>query len=266
MRPKKKRGGRTGGSRGIYLLPNLLTSASLFCGFFAVIAAIQGRLESAATAILLSCVFDALDGKVARFTRSTTHFGMEYDSLSDLVAFGVAPGILAYQWVLHGFGRLGWIASFMYVICGALRLARFNVQKSNHDPRYFRGLPIPGAAAFIAALLLFTEAFERSPRSAEGGMIIMMYVLSFLMVSTIEYPSFKELDLTGQKPFNVLVGIILVLLLIVYKPAILLFPALLCYLILGPVTMFYRLRKKRRTADPLADGLLAPERAGDVKK
>jgi len=251
MESKRKKRPKRTGKRGIYILPNLFTSASLFSGFFAIIAAIQGRYETAAIAILISCVFDGLDGKIARLTHSTSLFGTEYDSLSDLVAFGVAPGILAFQWALEPFGRLGWLACFMYVICGALRLARFNVQKDRVSPNFFKGLPIPAAACFIASLVLFTTAVGGLPQLKHIVIIILVYILSFLMVSSIRYPSFKEFELKKQKPFNVLVATILVLVVVAYKPKIMLFFIIVTYLLSGPAITLYRLRKKRTTEDTL---------------
>jgi CDP-diacylglycerol--serine O-phosphatidyltransferase len=245
MKSKRKRRSRRSGKRGIYILPNLFTSASLFGGFFAIIAAIQGRYETAAIAILISCVFDGLDGKIARLTHSTSLFGTEYDSLSDLVAFGVAPGILAFQWALEPFGRLGWLACFMYVICGALRLARFNVQKNQVEASFFKGLPIPAAACFIASLILFTTAVGGMPESRHILIIVLVYILSFLMVSSIRYPSFKEFELKKQKPFNVLVATILMFMVVAYKPKIMLFFILIVYILSGPAITLYRLRKKR---------------------
>ena len=251
MKPRRKKRPKKTGKRGIFILPNLFTSANLFCGFFAIIAAIQGRFETAAIAILIACVFDGLDGKIARLTHSTSHFGTEYDSLSDLVTFGVAPGILAFQWALEPFGRLGWLACFMFVICGALRLARFNVQKNTVEANYFKGLPIPAAASFIASLILFTTALGGLPESRHIMIIILVYVLSFLMVSTIQYPSFKEFELRKQKPFNALVAIILVFIVVAYKPKIMLFFILAMYILLGPAMTLYRLRKRRAMGEPL---------------
>ncbi|NQU12855.1 MAG: CDP-diacylglycerol--serine O-phosphatidyltransferase [Desulfobacteraceae bacterium] len=249
-RRRKKRSRRTG-KRGIYILPNLFTSASLFGGFFAIIAAIQGRYETAAIAILISCVFDGLDGKVARLTHSTSLFGSEYDSLSDLVTFGVAPGILVFQWALEPFGRLGWLACFVFVICGALRLARFNVQKNSVEANFFKGLPIPAAASFIASLVLFTTALGGLPGSRHVVIIVLVYILSFMMVSSIRYFSFKEFELKKQKPFNVLVAIILILIVVAYKPKIMLFLILTAYILSGPAITLYRHRKKRAMEDIL---------------
>lgn len=248
MRSRRKRRPKKTGRKGIYILPNLFTSAALFGGFYAIIAAIQGRYEAAAIAIIIAGVFDGLDGRVARFTHATSHFGIEYDSLSDLVAFGVAPGVLAFLWALEPFGRLGWLAAFVYVICGALRLARFNVKKSSLEANYFKGLPVPAAAAFIAALILFSSAVGGIPENKPIIIIFIVYLLSFLMVSTIDYLSFKEFDIRNRKPFNVLVSIILVCILIAYKPKIMLFFILLAYILSGPAITLYRKYGKRSRA------------------
>ena len=191
MKQKRKRGYRAPGRKGIYILPNLFTSASLFGGFYAIIASIQGRYEAAAIAIIISAVLDCLDGRVARFTGTASHFGIEYDSLSDLVAFGVAPAILAFLWALEPFKRLGWLAACLYVICGALRLARFNVEKSSSDSSYFKGLPIPAAAICISSMVLFAADINSMSEIRHKIIIFMIYFLSFLMVSSLRYYSFK---------------------------------------------------------------------------
>lgn len=248
MRSRRDKDHRKTNKKRIYVLPNLFTSASLFGGFYAIIATINGRFETAAIAILISCVFDALDGKIARFTHTTSQFGAEYDSLSDLVAFGVAPGLLAFQWALEPFGRLGWLASFMYVICAALRLARFNVQQESSDANYFKGLPVPGAASFIASLILFISAMDGLNGSKHILVIILMYLLSFLMVSSLDYLSFKSFNLRKQN-LNVLVGFILILMVIAYKPKFMLFFVLVSYIFSGPVITIYRFHKKRSLAN-----------------
>ncbi len=153
--------------RGVYLLPNLITSGSLFGGFYAIVAAMDGRFYAAAWAILVSMILDGLDGRVARMTKTTSGFGVQYDSLADLVAFGVAPGILAYLWALKDFKQFGWAAAFLFVVCGALRLARFNVQQGSFDPRYFNGLPIPAAAMMVATTVAFYhEMGEMAPQGS----------------------------------------------------------------------------------------------------
>jgi CDP-diacylglycerol--serine O-phosphatidyltransferase len=245
MKRKRKKRTTKKERKGIYVLPNLFTSASLFGGFYAIIASIQGRYEAAAIAIVISCVFDGLDGRIARITRTTSLFGKEYDSLSDLVAFGVAPGILAFQWGLHAFGRLGWLAAFMYVICGALRLARFNVQKNTLDVNCFKGLPIPSAACFIASVILLTSALSGIEKYKSMLIIVMIYTLSFLMVSSVDYLNFKKFDIRNQKPFNVLVSIILIFLVIAYRPKIMLFVIMLLYVLSGPVVSLYRFHGRR---------------------
>jgi CDP-diacylglycerol--serine O-phosphatidyltransferase len=173
--------------------------------------------------------------------------------LSDLVTFGVAPGVLAFQWALEPFGRLGWLACFMYVICGALRLARFNVQKNSLEANYFKGLPIPAAAGFIASLILLTTVFGGLPESRHILIIVLIYILSFLMVSTINYLSFKELELRKQKPFNVLVAVILMLMVIAYKPKIMLFLISAIYVVSGPVITMHRFKKKRAITSDLSE-------------
>jgi CDP-diacylglycerol--serine O-phosphatidyltransferase len=244
MRGRRKKRFRDKRRKSIYILPNLFTAASLFCGFYAIISAMGERYEAAAVAIFVSGLLDGLDGRVARLTRSTSQFGVEFDSLADLVAFGVAPAILAFQWALAPFGRLGWLAAFMYVVCGALRLARFNVQKSVEDVSYFKGLPIPAAACLIASLVLFVSFWEGELEARSYAILVMIYGLSFFMVSTIPYYSFKKLDFKRYKPFNVLVSIILMALVIAYKPMVMLFLIMLLYTLSGPTVTFYRLYRR----------------------
>ena len=254
MRVKKTNRSRRRNKKGIYILPNLFTSCSLFGGFYAIIATIQGRFEAAAIAILISSLFDGLDGKIARFTDTTSKFGAEYDSLSDLVAFGVAPGLLAFEWSLEPFGRFGWLAVFLYIICGALRLARFNVQKSTLESRHFKGLPIPGAAIFIATFVLFINSMGGFAQHQYSIIIGIMYLLSFLMVSTIDYFSFKGLGLFKRKPFNALVATILLFIVVAYKPALMLFLCSIMYVASGPIVMLYHLvRRSPKAARGNAD-------------
>ena len=243
--------------KGIYILPNLFTSCSLFGGFYAIIAAIQGRYDAAAIAILISALFDGLDGKIARFTNATSQFGAEYDSLSDLVAFGVAPGLLVFEWSLEPFGRFGWLAVFLYIICGALRLARFNIQKNNLESRHFKGLPIPGAAIFIATLVLFMNSLGGLSENKHAVIISTIYLLSFLMVSTIDYLGFKELELFKQKPFNVLVATVLVFTVVAYKPPLMLFLFSTMYVISGPAITVYQ-RARRLAKAPISTRNSAP--------
>lgn len=250
--------------KGIYLLPNLFTSASLFGGFYSIIATIQGRYEAAAVAIMISALFDGLDGRIARLTHTTSDFGVEYDSLADLIAFGVAPGILSFKWALEPFGRLGWLAAFMYVICGALRLARFNVQKNTAEPNYFRGLPVPAAACLISSCILFVEEVGGILESKPVLILSLIYILSFLMVSTVHYFSFKKFEIKDRKPFNVLVSVILICIVIAYKPTLMLFLIMLSYLFSGPAYTVYRFYGRRFAARKSGiEGIKENER-GDI--
>jgi len=255
MKLKTRNRAKSSNKKGIYILPNLFTSCSLFGGFYAIIAAIQGSFEAAAIAILVSALLDGLDGKIARFTNTTSKFGAEYDSLSDLVAFGVAPGLLAFQWVLKPFGRFGWLAVFLYLICGALRLARFNIQKSTLESQHFKGLPIPGAAIFIATLVLFIRSIGGPARYQAIMLIITMYLLAFLMVSTLDYFSFKGLGLFKRRPFNALVATILLFVVVAYKPALMLFLFSSVYVFSGPAMMLYhRVRRSTKAVRSLKEG------------
>jgi len=200
--------------RGIYLLPNLVTTAALFCGFYAIVAAIDGRFAAAANAILLAGVFDGIDGKIARLTHSQSAFGIQYDSLSDLTSFGLAPGLLVYLWALSQFHRIGWLAAFLYVACAALRLARFNIQVDEDDKRYFRGLPTPAAAAVLATTVLFYHQVQLllgHPQVVGRPVwfVAVAYGVAFLMVSNIRYRSFKDIDLRSRYHFKVLLSLVL---------------------------------------------------------
>lgn len=222
--------------KGTYIVPNLFTTANLLSGFFGIVSAIDGKFEKAAIAILVSCVFDILDGKVARFTRATSRFGVEYDSLADLVAFGVTPGLLMYLWALRPFGQIGWLAAFLFVTCGALRLARFNVQTDTASKKYFVGLPIPGAASVVATTLLFVEHMEFAlPPWAGVFMLVATYVLGFLMVSTVPYNSFKDFEIIKAKPLPVLFVVVAGVTIVAVNPGLMLFLMLMVYLVSGPV-------------------------------
>jgi len=251
--------------KGIYILPNLFTTCSLFCGCYAIIAATQGRYDAAAVAILISSLLDGLDGKIARFTNTTSQFGIEYDSLADLVAFGVAPGVLVFEWSLEPLGRFGWLAVFLFVACGALRLARFNIQKGNRESHHFKGLPIPGAGVFIATAVLFLNSLGDSSEHRPILFVSAMYILSFLMVSTIEYLSFKGMDLFRRKPFNTLVATILVFVVVAYKPVLMLFLLSSLYVLSGPAQSLYRLiHSKVRARKPLISS--SPDRGEEGLK
>jgi CDP-diacylglycerol---serine O-phosphatidyltransferase len=230
--------------QGIYILPNLFTTGNLFCGFFAIAAAVNYQFKTAAVAILVSCLFDILDGKVARLTNSQSRFGVEYDSLADLVAFGVAPAVVMYLWALQPFGRLGWVAAFLFVACGALRLARFNVQVNSVSKKYFVGLPIPGAACMVATTVLFLYYLGESGPTKHFLLLAMTYLLGFLMVSTVPYNSFKEFNRVERMPFRSLFLAILVLSVVAAQPAVMLFTLMALYLVSGPLEYLWKLAKR----------------------
>jgi CDP-diacylglycerol--serine O-phosphatidyltransferase len=254
---RKKRSNRNKRQRGIYVLPNLLTSANLFCGFYAIVAATQGHFLKGAIAIMIAAIFDGLDGKIARVTRTVSRFGLEYDSLSDAISFGVAPGILVYLWALQPFGRLGWLAALLFVACGTLRLARFNTQVNVIGSDYFNGLPIPAAAFMISATVLLLHRFGGTEPTKHVTILIMIYLLSFLMVSTIKYYSFKQVELFKKMKFNMLVIVVLLFIVIAAEPSITCFLIMLCYVLSGPfITMW--LRKKRQSEAAAGEELNTP--------
>lgn len=218
----------------IYVLPNLITTLNMFFGFFALIYAIRQEYKWAAYAIVGAAVFDLLDGRVARMTRSTSKFGAEYDSLCDVISFGVAPGVLLYLWALQPFGRIGWLVSFLYTACGALRLARFNVQANIVEKNYFQGLPIPMAAGIVASSVLAWDDLGWDPQ--QSYMLLSMTVLlAFVMVSTFRYRSFKDLDLRERLPFWYLVIGVGVFAVIAIRPEVMLFVLFMTYAALGAV-------------------------------
>jgi CDP-diacylglycerol--serine O-phosphatidyltransferase len=216
----------------IYILPNIFTTGNMFFGFFSMVQSLAGNYVVAAYAIVGSAVFDLLDGRVARMTHSTSKFGMEYDSLSDLVSFGVAPAILLYTWALKPFDRIGWLACFMYMACGALRLARFNVQVATVEKRFFQGLPIPMAAGIVATSVTAAQSAGIDPHR-NIYVLAMAILLGFVMVSNFRYRSFKELDFRQRKPFYVLIAGLCVIVFIAVKPEVHLFIAFITYAVLG---------------------------------
>lgn len=221
--------------KGVYVLPNLITTAGLFCGFYSIIASLRGDFLIAAIAIMAANVFDVLDGRLARLTNTTSRFGIEYDSLCDLVAFGVAPGILVYTWALAPWGTFGWLAASLYVTCGALRLARFNVQLDNVEKRHFIGLPIPAAAEVVASTVILYYFFGGEGATYRHLIILLMvYALAGLMVSNIRYFSFKEIYIHRRQPFWVLVVVIVALKLFIAEPQVCLFATFMLYAASGP--------------------------------
>ena len=224
---KNKEGKRR---RGVHLIPNILTTGNLFSGLAAVVLVFHGRFEAAAIAILIAMIFDVLDGTSARLTDSTSEFGIEYDSLSDLISFGLAPGFLIYAWALKSPGMLGAAVMFAYVACGALRLARFNVMGSSGDNRYFTGLPIPAAAGFIATFYIFDHHIWQMPEQVRPYVVIALSLLmSFLMVSTVKYRSVKQLKIQGHLHFMYLVWAVLILVSVMAYPQLMLFMICVAY-------------------------------------
>lgn len=229
--------------RGIYLLPNLFTTASLFSGFYAIVAAMNGNFDNAAIAIFISMILDGLDGRVARMTNTQSAFGAEYDSLVDMVAFGVAPALVAFTMNLQTLGNVGWIATFIYVAGAALRLARFNTQMDIVDKKYFIGLPSPSAAAIVAGFVWATHTYEQS--MALTLLTVVVVALSgILMVSNVKYYSFKELDMKRSVPFTALLVMVLVFAVIALEPSLILFGAFMLYVLSGPVNALIRYKKK----------------------
>jgi CDP-diacylglycerol--serine O-phosphatidyltransferase len=239
-RRRKKRDRRR--FRGVFLIPNLITTGALFSGFYAIVAAMDGRFHAAAWAIFIALVLDGLDGRIARLTHSTSGFGVQYDSLADLVSFGVAPALLVYLWALKPYHQFGWVAAFLFVVCGALRLARFNVQQGSIDPRYFNGLPIPAAAMLIATSVAFYYEIGEWAPEKHIYILVTIYVLSFLMVSNVKYISFKKVELFRRHPFHTLVGLVLVFVVIAAAPDIMGFIAMVIYVSSGVIStiMYYR--------------------------
>lgn len=250
-RDRKQRRRRTNSIRkGVYILPNLFTAGSLFCGFFSLVRTLQEDFYAAAILILVAGFLDGIDGKIARYTNTSTRFGLEFDSLADVISFGVAPGILVYAWALEPFGRLGWLAAFLYVVCGAMRLGRFNIQVTNVESRYFSGLPIPAAAGLIATVILVYYNLGDTGISKHLPILIITYILAFLMVSTIKYYSFKDLELIRRKPFHWLVIAILVIIVVAYEPEYTLCTLFVVYALSGPCVSFILFRR-RRLSKPL---------------
>jgi CDP-diacylglycerol--serine O-phosphatidyltransferase len=223
-------------SRSIFLLPSLLTTGNLFCGFLAMLLTVQGRFTDAGIAILVAMVMDLLDGRVARLMKATSQFGVEYDSLADVVSFGVAPAFLMYSFALAQVGRPAWFAAFLFVICGALRLARFNVFTGVADKRYFTGLSIPAAAGVMCSSVIFVNALGLEPsRVVLVAMAIGTYLIALLMVSTFKYWSFKEIGWAQRHPAQTLLVVVLGVMVVATHPEFFLFVIFTGYAVSGPV-------------------------------
>ncbi len=242
--------------KGVYLFPNLFTTGNLFLGFYSIVASLKGRFDLAAWAIVGAIFFDMMDGKVARLMKATSSFGVQYDSLADLVSFGVAPGLLAYNWTLAPLGRVGWLIAFLFLTCGALRLARFNVQASGGgDKKDFQGLPIPAAAASVATTYLFVAGthLHIAPKLVMGWVSALMVGLAFLMVSNVEYRAFKELDPARRHPFGMLFLAVVVIFILAAEPHISFFSFAMVYLFSGPLLRFFSPRKVDMPAEEEAE-------------
>lgn len=224
--------------KGIYLLPNLLTTAGLFSGFYAVVSSMNGHFEAAAVAVFVAMIFDGLDGRVARITNTQSEFGAEYDSMADMVSFGMAPALVAYNWGLSELGKLGWLAAFIYVAGAALRLARFNTQVGIADKRFFQGLASPAAAAVVCGLVWVGQEYEVNGNDYGLVVAFVTTVAGLLMVSNFKYNSFKEVNWHGKVPFVALLLIMLIFVIVATEPALVLFIVFALYALAGPINTF----------------------------
>ena len=240
-------------SRGIYLLPNLFTTGAMFCGFYAIVAGMNGKFELASIAVFIAMILDGLDGRVARMTNTQTEFGAEYDSLSDLISFGLAPALVMYQWALvhmqlegPAWGKTGWLAAFIYVACAALRLARFNTQIGKVDKRYFVGLPSPAAAAIMIGMVWMFHDLDVQGKDMQILAVLMSLFAGLLMVSNISFYSFKDFDPKNKVPFLAVLLIVLVFALTTIDPPKVLFSVFMAYSLSGPVIWIIRRYRKYR--------------------
>lgn len=231
--------------RGIYLLPNLFTTGCLFAGFYAVVAAMKGQFEPAAIAIFIAMIMDGLDGRVARLTNTQSDFGAQYDSLADMVSFGLAPSLVMYMYALSGLNKLGWLAAFIYTACAALRLARFNTQVGVADKRYFQGLASPPAAAVVAGFVWIGTVFDFAVSVIILPACALTILIGLLMVSNIRYRSFKDLDLKGRVPFVAVLIVMLIFVAVSIEPPLVLFVIFFLYAISGPVFTIVNLQRYR---------------------
>ena len=228
--------------KGIHILPSLFTTGNVFCGFYAFVAVLNEQFYFAAWAIAVGMIFDGLDGRIARLTKTTSAFGEQYDSLADIITFGMAPAFLAYSWVLKPFGRLGWMAAFLFLLCAALRLARFNVTKPEVRSQNFIGLPSPAAAVVVASIVIaFEDLF--ATRMNPFIMVMVVYALAFLMVSNIKYPAFKQYDFKKRVVFSRFLFVILFIYVLATIPRVALFILGISYAVIGPIGLLFINRK-----------------------
>ena len=232
--------------KGVYLLPNLLTTAALFCGFYAILAAMNSKFEVAAIAIFVAMILDGLDGRVARMMHAQSDFGAEYDSLSDLVSFGLAPALIVYLWALVymkdvsiAWGKLGWMASFIYVACAAIRLARFNTQLDVEEKRYFTGLPSPSAAGVMVGMVWVFHDLDVHGKFIQIPALIVAVGVGLLMVSNIKFRSFKDFDIKNKVPHTAVLGMVLIFALTAIDPPKVLFIVFLLYSLSGPAAWLW---------------------------
>ncbi|MCF8053801.1 MAG: CDP-diacylglycerol--serine O-phosphatidyltransferase [Deltaproteobacteria bacterium] len=244
MKGIRKRVSRDNMRKGVYVLPNLFTTASMLCGFISMISAWEGAFQQAATFIVVAMILDGLDGRIARVTKTESKFGAEYDSLADVIAFGVAPAVMVYKWSLEAYGNWGIMASFLLLACGALRLARFNVQIGVIDSRFFNGLPIPMQAVFTAVGVLLYYKLGFTGTFPHPFVFTTVIFLALLMVSSIKFYSFKDLNFFARKPLMSLVLIIITLAIIILEPQITLFVFGCGYVASGPIYLFIKLARK----------------------
>lgn len=232
--------------RGIYLLPNFFTTIGLFSGFYSIVASMKGLFVMAAIATFIAMLADSLDGRVARMTNTQSDFGAEYDSLSDMVAFGIAPALLVYSWAMHNFGKIGWLVAFFYAATTALRLARFNVAPSSSDKRFFYGIPCPAAAGLVTSLVWVLTIYNWHAFTVRVIVAAVTVLVGILMVSNVPYRSFKDLDMRGSVPFITLIVILCFLLAIALEPPEVLFTIFAIYVLSGPFAWVWRFLRKKR--------------------
>lgn len=231
---------------GVYLLPNLFTTASLFAAFYSIVASMEMQYEVAVIAVFIGMIADGLDGRIARLTNTQTVFGAQYDSLSDMVTFGVAPSLLLYSWSLRHLGKIGWLIAFVYTAAVALRLARFNSNTKKIDKRYFQGLACPPAAAVMCAFVWLCHQNDLESRLIVHISAVLTVISAALMVSNIRYYSFKEIDFKGKVPFLYLLLMVILFVAIAANPSVILFTGFVIYALSGPVCAGYRRRKLSR--------------------
>lgn len=252
-------------SKGIYLLPNLFTTLNLFCGYYAIVKIIQSvstdqvEFSHAGAAILVASLFDSIDGRIARLTKTTSLFGLEYDSLADLTSFCMAPALLLYTWGLEAFGQIGWLAGFLYFGCGALRLARFNAQSTAKEKSHFTGLPTPIAAGLVTTIVMIHPDLDLAAQPEKVYLVFVAYVLAILMVSNIPYRSFKQFNLMKPHSFTGVIFILICLIILVAKPILTMMLIFAGYTLMGVVEYFLPGSSQRRRLEPMTTSGSTPD-------